>query len=136
MWNPEPARIYCDKSSGKKILCRAEATNPTMVPTVILSTNASLTGVLKVRHICFMEGWKGPVQTAIEAVREMYPEARNVLLEEIGKTGSGDWEITISFILPDPGTIENLFGRSSKTYKEFVIDPANNFKSMKIRSVA
>ena len=33
------------------------------------------------------------------------------------------------------GTMDNLFGRS-KTYKEFVIDPANNFKSMKIRSVA
>jgi len=37
--------------------------------------------------------------------------------------------------LPDTGTMDNLFGRS-KTYKEFVIDPANNFKSMKIRSVA
>ncbi len=83
----------------------------------------------------FMEGWKAPVQAAIEAVREMYPQARNVLLEEVGKTDSGDWEITVSFILPDTGTMDNLFGRS-KTYKEFVIDPANNFKSMKIRSVA
>jgi hypothetical protein len=83
----------------------------------------------------FMEGWKAPVQAAIEAVREMYPQARNVLLEEVGKTDSGDWEITVSFILPDIGTMDNLFGRS-KTYKEFVIDPANNFKSMKIRSVA
>jgi hypothetical protein len=82
-----------------------------------------------------MEGWKAPVQAAIEAVREMYPQARNVLLEEVGKTDSGDWEITVSFILPDTGAMDNLFGRI-KTYKEFVIDPANNFKSMKIRNVA
>ncbi|HEY2123276.1 MAG TPA: hypothetical protein VGH07_06760 [Chthoniobacterales bacterium] len=82
-----------------------------------------------------MEGWKAPVDAAIEAVREMYPEARNILLEEIERHGSGDWEVTVSFILTNSVTMDNLFGRN-KIYKEFVIDIANNVKSMKIRTVA
>jgi hypothetical protein len=48
----------------------------------------------------------------------MFPQAGHVLLEEIGRSASGDWQITNSLILPDTGTMENLFGRSSKTYKE------------------
>jgi hypothetical protein len=88
-----------------------------------------------------MEGWREPVKAALSAAKEIYPQAKDLLLEEIDLDDNRDWLITVSFSLQaaddSSGWAGTIAISSKKIFKQFVISQATNqILAMKIRNAA
>jgi hypothetical protein len=88
-----------------------------------------------------VEGWREPVKAALSIAAEIYPEARDLLLEEIDLDSKNNWLITVSFSVPrtvgaNP-LVSSLGGLTSrKLFKQFLINGnTNQVIAMKIRNV-
>lgn len=65
---------------------------------------------------------KGAVQSAIAFAKEMYPEAKDIRLEEVEPNSNG-WSVVISFATGEPGTLAQVMGGGMpRLFKTISID--------------
>jgi hypothetical protein len=97
-----------------------------------------------------MAGMKSAVNAAIDFIKEYFPKANDILLEEIGleegrKVAKGPegasrgptlikakhpfWKVVISFKLGEPPTISEVMGGDPRLYREVHIDSQSGLPS-------
>lgn len=80
---------------------------------------------------------KRATQAAAEHVREIYPDADNILIEEIEMNPEQRWVITLSFLVPSEkgvGPFADWQPDRKRMYKIFTMDSeSGEMISMKIR---
>lgn len=59
---------------------------------------------------------KEAVQKAIEAIRDLYSDAIDIRLEEIEPFGD-EWDVVVSFKLPQPTTLAHVLGGEIRLFK-------------------
>ena len=80
---------------------------------------------------------------ALKWIQELYPQARAARLEELVEVHSGQWDVTVSFLLeedPDEPRPQSTFLESGgpryrRFYKTVVVDDAGVAHSMRMRGV-
>jgi hypothetical protein len=82
---------------------------------------------------------KTAAQTAMEYLRDMLPGVKEIMLEEVEKTGQGDrdcWAITLSFHSRDLMEQYVAMAMEQRRYKTFMVDAeSGEVISMKIRTL-
>jgi hypothetical protein len=64
---------------------------------------------------------KGAVQAAIAFAKDMFPQAKDILLEEV-EARSGGWSVVISFVSSELSTLSQVMGGRSRLFKTIAID--------------
>ncbi len=65
---------------------------------------------------------KGAVQVAIAFAKDMFPQAKDIRLEEV-EARSGGWSVVISFVTGELGTLSQVMGGGApRLYKTIAID--------------
>jgi hypothetical protein len=65
---------------------------------------------------------KGAVQAAFAFATDMFPEAKDIRLEEV-EARSGGWSVVISFTTGEPGTLSLVMGGvAPRLFKTIAID--------------
>ncbi len=68
---------------------------------------------------------KGAVQAAIAFAKDMFPQAKDIRLEEV-EARSGGWSVVISFATGEPGTLSLVMGGAApRLFKTIAIDSAS-----------
>ncbi len=67
---------------------------------------------------------KGAVQAAIAFTKEMFPQAKDILLEEV-EAKSGGWSVVISFVTGELSTLSQVMGGGARLFKTISIDSAS-----------
>jgi hypothetical protein len=67
---------------------------------------------------------KGAVQAAIAFAQEMFPQAKDILLEEV-EAKSGGWSVVISFVTGELSTLSQVMGGGARLFKTITIDSAS-----------
>jgi hypothetical protein len=67
---------------------------------------------------------KGAVQAAIAFAKDMFPQAKDIRLEEV-EARSGGWSVVISFVTGELGTLSQVMGGGSRLFKTIIIDSAS-----------
>jgi len=98
-----------------------------MPPARISASESALT--LALRKV----DMKGAVQAAIAFAKDMFPQAKDIRLEEV-EARSGGWSVVISFVSGEPGTLAQVMGGGApRLFKTIAIDSASgNAQSLKV----
>jgi hypothetical protein len=65
---------------------------------------------------------KGAVQAAFAFAKDMFPEAKDLRLEEV-EAKSGGWSVVVSFTTGEPGTLSQVMGGGApRLFKTIAID--------------
>jgi len=68
---------------------------------------------------------KGAVQAAFAFAKDMFPQAKDIRLEEV-EPGSVGWTVVISFSTGEPGTIAQVMGGGApRLFKTIAVDSAS-----------
>ena len=68
---------------------------------------------------------KGAVQTAFAFTEDMFPQAKDIRLEEV-EPGSVGWNVVISFSTGEPGTLAQVMGGGApRLFKTIAVDSAS-----------
>lgn len=67
---------------------------------------------------------KGAVQAAFAFTKDMFPQAKDIRLEEV-EPGSVGWTVVISFTTGEPTTLSQVLGSTPRTYKTIAIESEN-----------
>jgi hypothetical protein len=80
---------------------------------------------------------KEAVQQAIKIFSELFPNAKDVRLEEVELSTDGPWwEITLSFVPMGLSAFESVLGQANRVYKRVEIDrETGELNSIKIRKI-
>jgi len=62
------------------------------------------------------------VQTAVTSVESLYPQAKDIRLEEIEPRGDILWSVVLSFKSGEPTTLASVMGSESRLFKRLEID--------------
>lgn len=68
---------------------------------------------------------KGAVQSAFAFTKDMFPQAKDIRLEEV-EPGSVGWTVVISFSTGEPGTLAQVMGGGApRLFKTIAVDSAS-----------
>jgi hypothetical protein len=84
--------------------------------------------------------WQKPTKVALQRAKELFPDGQGFLLEEVDRTSSGHWIVTISFDHPALSSRAfNLPGFApikERLYRQFELDSlSKEVLRMKARNV-
>lgn len=101
-------------------------------------TKANLKGVAAALSLDLektsMIDMKGAVQAAFAFAKDMYPEAKDIRLEQVEPSPSSDgWSVVVSFVTQTPGTFAQVMGVEARLFKSISIDSqSGKAQSLKI----
>jgi hypothetical protein len=68
---------------------------------------------------------KGAVQSAFAFTKDMFPQAKDIRLEEV-EPGSVGWTVVLSFSTGEPGTLAQVMGGGApRLFKTIAVDSAS-----------
>jgi hypothetical protein len=84
------------------------------------------------------------VRAATDYLKTLFPDARDLRLEEVEVDGKGAWDVTLSYLgpadsaappAPEAGSRMTLGFDARRTFKIVKLDPAGRVKAVRIRPI-